>query len=385
MPEIEELVDDSSENVVSSSSSSSTSISTSSSGEGYMGPCAVCNKIENTKQCAKCKCVAYCSRACQVAHWKAGHKQACPTLGAARAAAASKAADEAKLAQQTTMEAALTDPGTSARALAINSAVSAIWSNEEEELVSSGLSEMGICAACACTCAGCAVPNEEDQYPTLSDDIDRTDLAIQSAIPEVPLALPGTAAAAASSPGAATPQNVAADDAAAAANALGGIAAAVRAEGTSESPLAVMTTALSAALAVTAPPEEGDKCGVCMLPKQFEQHTLACGHSYCAACVEALERHSIEYLCPWDACRTPAALKQAASQNTGGGKESSGSGGGPTNNNSIQRVPVYGAPCKAKGWSNRSYSSSSGDSNDDEDVEYVPSEPEAQNEAAARM
>ena len=380
MPEIEEIVDISSENISASNNNSS--------GESYRGPCAVCNKTENTKQCAKCKCVAYCSRACQVTHWRAGHKQDCPSLGAAHMAAASKAAHEAKRVQQARMEAALTKQGAPLALATTSTALSTSGVNEDEELVDGDFSEMSMCAACACTCVGCAAADEDDEDPSVRDDNSPTNPAILSAMREVPLALPGTAAAAATSPGAPTPQNVAADDAAAAAMALGGVAAAMRAEGAANSPLTAVHTAVKAALAVAAPQEEeDDKCGVCLLPKQFEQHTLACGHSYCAACVEALERHSVEYLCPWDTCRTPAALKLAASkiEARGGGD---GSGGGATNNHHQPRVPVYGAPRKRNGWSNRSYSSNGSigaNNDDDEDVEYVPSEPEAQNEAAARM
>lgn len=29
------------------------------------------------KRCSRCKQVAYCSRECQLAHWKAGHREAC--------------------------------------------------------------------------------------------------------------------------------------------------------------------------------------------------------------------------------------------------------------------------------------------------------------------
>jgi hypothetical protein len=41
-------------------------------------PCAQCGELfPKLKQCSWCKAVAYCSRDCQVAHWKAGHKEAC--------------------------------------------------------------------------------------------------------------------------------------------------------------------------------------------------------------------------------------------------------------------------------------------------------------------
>jgi hypothetical protein len=41
-------------------------------------PCAQCGELfPKLKQCSRCKAVAYCCRDCQVAHWKAGHKEAC--------------------------------------------------------------------------------------------------------------------------------------------------------------------------------------------------------------------------------------------------------------------------------------------------------------------
>jgi hypothetical protein len=46
-----------------------------------------CNNCESAEDpdhklqaCARCKLVAYCSKACQVTHWKNGHKQACVAL-----------------------------------------------------------------------------------------------------------------------------------------------------------------------------------------------------------------------------------------------------------------------------------------------------------------
>jgi hypothetical protein len=41
-------------------------------------PCAQCGELfPKLQQCSRCKAVAYCSRDCQVAHWRAGHKEAC--------------------------------------------------------------------------------------------------------------------------------------------------------------------------------------------------------------------------------------------------------------------------------------------------------------------
>jgi hypothetical protein len=41
-------------------------------------PCAACGELfPKLKQCSRCKAVAYCSRDCQLAHWKAGHKESC--------------------------------------------------------------------------------------------------------------------------------------------------------------------------------------------------------------------------------------------------------------------------------------------------------------------
>ncbi|KAI9106808.1 hypothetical protein K1719_022336 [Acacia pycnantha] len=38
--------------------------------------CAVCGQ-SGTKKCSRCKAVRYCSEACQVSHWKSGHKTEC--------------------------------------------------------------------------------------------------------------------------------------------------------------------------------------------------------------------------------------------------------------------------------------------------------------------
>ena len=42
---------------------------------------------EKLSQCAACKTVLYCSRACQASHWKLGHKAACRAAVAARGGA----------------------------------------------------------------------------------------------------------------------------------------------------------------------------------------------------------------------------------------------------------------------------------------------------------
>ncbi len=45
------------------------------------GACGLCGQVPEEGQtfshCARCKVVAYCSRACQVNHWKGGHKKEC--------------------------------------------------------------------------------------------------------------------------------------------------------------------------------------------------------------------------------------------------------------------------------------------------------------------
>jgi hypothetical protein len=41
-------------------------------------PCAQCGELfPKLKLCTRCRSVSYCSKECQVAHWKAGHKQVC--------------------------------------------------------------------------------------------------------------------------------------------------------------------------------------------------------------------------------------------------------------------------------------------------------------------
>jgi hypothetical protein len=42
--------------------------------------CALCGvSAANLKACTRHRSVVYCSRECQVAHWKAGHKEGCQT------------------------------------------------------------------------------------------------------------------------------------------------------------------------------------------------------------------------------------------------------------------------------------------------------------------
>ena len=51
-------------------------------------PNRMCTSVEidtRFKVCQKCEYVKYCSRACQVEHWKAGHKKECPDLKRERA------------------------------------------------------------------------------------------------------------------------------------------------------------------------------------------------------------------------------------------------------------------------------------------------------------
>lgn len=45
--------------------------------------CDACGVKESSSLCGKCKAVRYCSRECQAAHWKAGHKLVCGTGGLA--------------------------------------------------------------------------------------------------------------------------------------------------------------------------------------------------------------------------------------------------------------------------------------------------------------
>jgi MYND finger len=60
---------------------------------GMLAPlwCARCPNIDvfmpagkHTKWCSKCVCVRYCSRECQIADWRDGHKTICPALAAVR-------------------------------------------------------------------------------------------------------------------------------------------------------------------------------------------------------------------------------------------------------------------------------------------------------------
>lgn len=48
--------------------------------------CAACGRLASElKKCSACRAVGYCSRECQVDHWKkGGHKRECATLAAQR-------------------------------------------------------------------------------------------------------------------------------------------------------------------------------------------------------------------------------------------------------------------------------------------------------------
>ncbi|PRW56651.1 expressed protein isoform A [Chlorella sorokiniana] len=47
--------------------------------------CAMCRSASQLKKCSKCRAVAYCSRECQVRHWReGGHKAECSRLAAER-------------------------------------------------------------------------------------------------------------------------------------------------------------------------------------------------------------------------------------------------------------------------------------------------------------
>jgi hypothetical protein len=45
--------------------------------------CASCGSKAAKASCASCFAVVYCSKACQAAHWTAGHKSDCPRMAAA--------------------------------------------------------------------------------------------------------------------------------------------------------------------------------------------------------------------------------------------------------------------------------------------------------------
>ena len=48
--------------------------------DGMCGNCGRQEQEERFLQCARCKAVVYCSRECQVQHWKSGHKASCKTV-----------------------------------------------------------------------------------------------------------------------------------------------------------------------------------------------------------------------------------------------------------------------------------------------------------------
>jgi len=48
--------------------------------EPNLPPCDVCGELWSGKRCAGCQSAFYCSRKCQIKHWKKGHKHECATL-----------------------------------------------------------------------------------------------------------------------------------------------------------------------------------------------------------------------------------------------------------------------------------------------------------------
>ena len=42
--------------------------------------CFSCGKMGTMKCCSRCKCAYYCSRDCQAAAWKSGHKATCKQI-----------------------------------------------------------------------------------------------------------------------------------------------------------------------------------------------------------------------------------------------------------------------------------------------------------------
>ncbi|PRW56940.1 meiotic recombination DMC1-like protein [Chlorella sorokiniana] len=59
---------------------------------GVLQSCGRCGKADPQSRCSGCSSVAYCSRECQQADWKAGHKHACKKLRKQRQAEARRAA-----------------------------------------------------------------------------------------------------------------------------------------------------------------------------------------------------------------------------------------------------------------------------------------------------
>jgi MYND finger len=56
--------------------------------QAYMTP------DKQTKWCSRCRCVRYCSSACQAEHWRGGHRRLCTALAALRSGGGSAAGDE---------------------------------------------------------------------------------------------------------------------------------------------------------------------------------------------------------------------------------------------------------------------------------------------------
>ena len=79
-----------------------------------------CEKVHDLKMCVGCHSAAYCSRSCQRAHWKAGHKRECKRLKAmlAMRGAVAGVPQEAKAPE----EAGATSDGTPTAAVAADAA-----------------------------------------------------------------------------------------------------------------------------------------------------------------------------------------------------------------------------------------------------------------------
>jgi MYND finger len=61
---------------------------------GRLAICDGCGTLErkvgNLKNCGKCRQTRYCSRDCQLKHWKQGHKKKCAMLAASAASSNKK-------------------------------------------------------------------------------------------------------------------------------------------------------------------------------------------------------------------------------------------------------------------------------------------------------
>ena len=82
--------------IVNKSTETSTAVSGGDASASTLSCCAQCHKTAELKTCSSCQIVSYCSKECQRAHWRSGHKADCKKAQAAAQAAAKEIQAAAK-------------------------------------------------------------------------------------------------------------------------------------------------------------------------------------------------------------------------------------------------------------------------------------------------